>query len=293
MFPVIVIVALFVAQSCFRCGSSTSNGLLSGAGLRNAGSVRLVLVAGRQVTDETMIRDLYAVVEQPERDYISKLARNRQIAFVGRNGRVAYLSYSDAGDLTDSRGSSSFMSLLWQVFSDTASQKPTHIPIDNLSHIRVQLPGKSTALSAESNERWRSIQQPTTRLLQQWSPNNLSGCKRFRQRQIDDLSSKFIEVKMSRPMSFETLIVPRNFEWWPPPKNVETRTRYEEIKCEIVRIISINPGVIRLAFNRMGTSNWVLSSVVGTKEFLGYGTQGQSKLGPDLFQEVVSEIKKQ
>lgn len=289
---IVVTTEMLAIQGCSTSGSTSSSGLLSGAGLKDDSSVRLILVGNCRVTDKAMIRDLYTAVDQPDRDYISRMARSRQIAFIGNNGRVAYLSYSDAGDLTDKQASGRLMSLLGQVFRNPACRKPTHIPIGNLSSVQVKLPSKTAAISSQSNGRWKSVQQSTVKLLQQWSPNNLSGCKRFRQHEIDNLSSKYIEVKLSRPMSFETLVVPRDFEWWPPPKSVETRTKFEKIKCETIRLISIKPETMQLAFNQAGTSDWILSSAVGTKEFLEYGPQGQSRFGPDLFNELVSEMKK-
>lgn len=289
LLQLIVVTEMLVVQGCSTSGS---RGLLSGAGLGDASSVRLVLVGNCRITDKALIRDLYAAVEQPDRDYISRMARSRQIAFIGNNGRVAYLSYSDAGDLTDNQASSRLMSLLGQVFRSPACRKPTHIPIGGLANVRVKLPSKTVLISAQSNGHWKSVQQSTVKLIQQWSPNDLSGCKRFRQHELDKLSGRYIEVKLSRPISFETLIVPRDFEWWPPPKSVETRTKFEKIKCETVRLLSIKPGSMRLAFNQVGTSDWVVSGMAGTKEFLGYGPQGQSRLGSDLFDEVFSETKK-
>ncbi|MDO8588231.1 MAG: hypothetical protein Q7T82_14480 [Armatimonadota bacterium] len=284
-----VVIAVLVIGGC---SISNSGGLLSGVGLGNASSVRLVLVGNCRVRDKAMVRDLYAAVEHPGRDYASKMARERQIAFVGHDGRVAYFGYSVAGDLTDHQGSDSLMGLLRQVFKNPVCRKPTHISIGSLSYVRAKLPGKTAAVSAQSNGRWKSVQISAVKLLQEWSPNNLSGCKVFRQHEIDKLSDRYIEVRLSRPTSFETLIVPRDFEWWPPPKRVETRTKFEKVNCESIRLLSIEPGTMRLAFGLTGTGNWILSNMVGTKEFLGYGPQGMSQFGPDLFEELVFQITK-
>lgn len=275
-FLLVAVTEMLVMQGCTTSGSS---GLLSGAGLADANSVRLVLVGGCRVTDTAMIRNLYAAVEQPDRDWVSRMARERQIAFVGNNGRVAYLAYSDIGDLAERQGSSRLLPLLEQVFQNPAYRKPTHIPMGSLSNVRLQLPGKTRMISRQSNGRWTLVRQLTVKLLHQWNPNNLSGCKRLRQHEIDKLSGEYIAVRLSRPVAFETLVVPRDFQWWPPPKSVETRTKYEKIKYETIRLLRTKPGTMRLAFLEAGTSNWVLSSAVDTKEFLGYSPQGMSQFG--------------
>lgn len=287
--PLIVVAQMLVMQGC---STSRSGGLLSGAGLGDASSVRLVLVGNSQVTDRTIIRNLYAAVDQPDTDYVSRMARSRQIAFVGNNRRVVYLSYSDAGDLTDRQASRQFMGVLGQVFKNPASRKPVHVHVGGLTHVKMKLKSRTAVTLTQSSIQWKTSQRLIVRLLKQWNPNDLSGCKRYRQHELDKLSDKYIEVKLSRPTSFETLIVPRDFEWWPPPSRVENRPRFERVDFDTIRLMSVRPETIRLAFKQTGTTHWIVSSVVGTKEFLGYGPQGQSRFGPNLFNQLVSQITK-
>lgn len=270
---------------------SRSQGLLADAGLVSATSVRAVLVGGVCITDAAMIGQLYDAVNDPDRKWASKMARSRQIAFVSTSGQVAYLAYSEAGDLTARQGSSKLMKLLRQVFNNPAYKHTTHVPVGKPVEVRVASNGVTT-VSPKSNGRWSSIQQPLIKLLKLWNPNDLKGCQLVDGREIGSLSNRYIEVRLAQPVAFGTLIAPKDFKWWPPPQTVETRIRYNDFGCSTLRVLSTGSEKARLAFKLPGKSDWVLSQEISTKEFLGYGPQGMSQFGPDLFEEVVSEIRK-
>lgn len=282
---------------CNQAGSGTqAHGLLASAGLASASDVSfIVLQPGDvfKVTDTTTVSQLFDAVNQPDRGFVSKMARNRLLAFVGNSGSTAYVVYSDSGDLTAHQGSSKLMRLVRQVYSNPACKDATHIPTGELSEVRVIESGKTTVASQKSGQRWKPAQASAVSLIQLWNPNDLHGCKRVTKSEVDALSSHYVEVRFTRPTVFRTFVVPKDFEWWPPPESVETGAKYEDLKSNLVRVASVQPGQMRLAFEIVGGGTWILSPVLPTKKFLGYAPQGQSRFGTDLFEEVVSEIKKQ
>ncbi len=155
-------------------GSHSQRGLLSDAGLASATSVKAVLVGGVRITDVAMIGQLYDAVNNPDRKWVSKMARSRQIAFVSTSGQVAYLAYSEAGDLTARQGSSKLMKLLRQVFNNPAYKHATHVPVGKLVEVHVVSNGVTT-VSSKSNGRWSKVQQPLAKLLKLWNPYDMRG----------------------------------------------------------------------------------------------------------------------
>lgn len=281
---------------CDQAGSGTqAQGLLASAGFASASDLSFVVLQPGdvfKVTDATTVGQLYNAVNQPDRDFVSKMARNRLLAFVGNDGSTAYVVYSDGGDLTAHQGSSKLMRLVRQVYSNPAYKDATHVPAGGLSEVRVVESGKTTVASQKSGRKWKPAQASAVSLIGLWNPNDLHGCKRVAKNEVDALSSRYVEVRFARPTSFKTLIVPKDFEWWPPPESVETRVKYEGLKSNLVRVASVQHGQMRLAFDIGSGGTWILSPVLSTKKFLGYAPQGQSRFGVDQSEEAVSAVTK-
>ncbi|MGQ9455317.1 MAG: hypothetical protein ACUVRS_10395 [Armatimonadota bacterium] len=285
-----------VLTGCDQGGSGTqAHGLLASAGFANASDVSFVVLQPGdvfKVTDATTVGQLYNAVNQPDRDFVSKMARNRLLAFVGNGGSTAYVVYSDGGDLTAHQGSSKLMPLVRQVYRNPAYKDATHIPTGGLSEVRVIGSGKTTVASQKSGQRWKPAQASAVSLIELWNPNDLHGCRRVTKNEVDALSSRYVEMRFARPTSFKTFIVPKDFEWWSPPESVESRVKYEDVRSNLVRVASVQPGQMRLAFEIGSGGTWVLSPALSTKKFLGYTPQGQARFGADLFEEVVSTLTK-
>ncbi len=281
---------------CNQAGSGTQpRGLLVSAGFGSASDVSFaVLQPGSilKVTDAAAVAQLYNAVNQPDRDFTSKMARNRLLAFVGSNGSTALVAYSDSGDLTAHQGSSKLIPLVKPIYSSPACKDTARIPIRGLSGVRVVEPGRIPLVSPKSGPKWRSARASAAGLIQLWNPDDLHGCRRVGRRDVDALSSRYVEVEFSRAVAFRTFMAPRGFEWWPPPESVETRVRYEEVRSKLVRALSVQPGQMRLAFEIDGGGAWVLSPVLATRRFLGFTQQGRSRFGADQFEEVISAATK-
>ena len=269
--------------------SYRQRGLLTDAGLANPASVRMILVGGTCVTDVEMICQLYGAVNKPDRDWTTKMARNHQIAFVGANGRVAYLGYSEAGDLTERQGSSRLMRLLMRVSKSPSCKLDTHVKIGSLVDVSVVSNGAS-ATFPRSPQRFERVRKRLTELVGLWSPNDTRGCQRVDEQELGSLPSRHITVDVAEPITFGTLIVPKRFKWWPPPDKVYGDARYDDIRSRRIRIMNTREGEMRLAFADQPSGGWILASPVSTRRFLGYDKAGRARSGPDLFAEIMSLI---
>ena len=261
--------------------------LLTNAGLGGAADVKKVLLTGGSVTDAAMIAQLYGAVDNPDRDWITKMARNRQIAFIAADGRVACLAYSEGGDLTEYQGSNTLMNLLRKVYNTPACRQVGFVQLGKLDHVRV-VPTGTMAVINESTKQWDSLQEPLSKLVGLWNPDDVRGCERVSKDRVASLSNSYVEMKLARPITFETILFRRGFSWWPPPEGVYTRARYESIRSGLIRALSTGKVEMRLAFAINGSQDWILTSPISTRTFRGYDKAGKALFGPDLFIKVLS-----
>lgn len=293
----ILIIGGTMLAGCNQAGSGTpaKHGLLVSAGFANASDVSFIVIQSGdifRVGDAATIDQLYNAVNQPDRNFVTKMVRNRLLTFVGSDGRTAYVVFGDGGDLTSHQGSSKLMRLVRSVYRTPSYKDKTHISVGSLSEVRVIASGKTTVASPKSTKQWKTAQNSTVDLLQMWNPDDLRGCIRTTKSEVDGLSSRYIEARTAQPVTFKALIVPKNFEWWPPPDTIETRPKFEDYRSSTVRVVSIQADQMRFAFEVNGGKDWILSPPLATKKFLGYNSQGQTQYGVDQFEGVVSAVTK-
>jgi len=296
-----IICLITVGSTITGCGKT--NGLLSSAGFGRASDVSFVILKDGQmykVSDASTIRQLYDVVNLPDRNWVTMMARNQLMAFVGNDGRVACFAYEAGGNLTATQGSNKFTGILVKVTDNPACRDASHVPIAQMTKIDLHSPKGVATVSPNSGAQWGKVYPPLVALLESWPSDELRGSERCRQKEIDEISRRayrYIDLDFARPATFKTLIVPNGFVWWPPPETVETRTRYEEVSYDRVRIINTRLGVqakherkigeVRLAFGTKTEDTWVLTKPTRTRSFLGYSPKGRSQFGPDLLDAAV------
>lgn len=244
--------------------------------------------APRAVTSQGDIRSIVDALNQPTGKAFTRMARNNRLAIVGQNGQVIMYGiggYTIQGcDITAQESSSKLMPALRAAITRAGVTKLTlATPIRSVSYhtagaVKPVSPGHAALKE----------------LLGQYSPLALKGnrrCKAGDIRQLTQRSARFLTVELGRPDAFETVVVDKDVEW--PPSIYAANAHLERVSFDTITILSEGNGLVRFAFSD-SRSNECLSSDPVRSLRLEREAQGRNPpvYGPDLFDEVVSHIKK-
>ena len=305
--------SLVIAVLLISLGGCSGGGLVQRNGIGGAGDVQYVvfqttvwtvpqpplypMMPPTRIEDRADIKALYDAMNHPKGALKLAVEPNGRLAFVTHDGRVAMFAWG--GDKTGCEScNANIGGLLGKAY--TASKiKPneTVTPPGALAQLTFH-PGKQgKPVSLRPGVRLASTDTSWRRLLGTYAPLSLRGNVRSNQQELRQFlawASTYLEARLDKPSSFEAIVVPPDLDpKWPPPHG-DDRARLEKVEYDTVYIARL-PGTrsefVRFAFVSSRTGDCLLTDAVYPKVIVRHeGFRGI--YGPDLFNEVVSEMRK-
>jgi hypothetical protein len=117
-------------------------------------------------------------------------------------------------------------------------------------------------------------------------------CKADEIQQQKQKTPRYLLVKLTKPDAFDAIVAVKDSEW--PPKVYDTNSRLERVSFDTITIFSEGNGFARVVFTNTRSNECLFTDPIRSLRLLKEA-QGRNPpvYGPDLFDEVVSEIKKQ
>lgn len=243
-----------------------------------------------QITSLTDVRAIADALNHPDRKGVSRMARNNRLAVIHNDGTVVIYGITAPSnvfgcDITTTSGSKKLGSALIAALNRARVVKLTLAsPIRNASYHDA---GGTTHSVSVGNQ---ALQE----LMGQYSPLVLKGnrrCKMGKMQQLVQHTPRFLTVKLTKPDTFEAIVMTKESEW--PPKVYDTNARLERVKFDTITIFSEGSGLTRFVFTDTQSNECLLADPVRSLRLVKEA-QGRNPpvYGPDLFDEVVSGMKK-
>lgn len=244
----------------------------------------------KEITSQGDIQSIVDALNQPTGKAFTRMARNNRLAVVGQNGQVVMYGiagYTNQGcDITAQDSSSKLMPALRAATTRAQVVKLTLAsPVQSVSYHDA---GGTTRSVSVGNQ---ALQE----LLGQYSPLVLKGnrrCKMGEMRQLIQHTPRFLTIKLTKPDAFEAIVGAKDSEW--PPNVYDTNSRLERVNFDAITIFSEGNGLARFVFTDTRSNECLFTDSIGALKLVKEA-QGRKPpvYGPDLFDEVVSETKKQ
>lgn len=309
----IIIMPLAIALLTAGCakkpgGSMQSSSFVASAGLANVADIGMIVYqpAGfghlpmpqrmplrskpMLITASPDITAIFNAVSQPDGKAQTREARNNRLAFIGRKGQIVMYGITTPTiygcDIAREQSSEKLGPALTTALKRAKVVKLTLTsPVQSVSYHNA---GTVTRAVAVENQ---ALQE----LLGQYSPLVLKGNRRCIadeiQRQIQK-TPRCLSVKLTKPDAFDAIVITEESEW--PPKVYDANARLERVEFDTITIFSEGNGLARFVFTDTRSNECLFTDPVRSLRLVKEA-QGRNLpvYGPDLFDEVVSEIKKQ
>lgn len=308
-----IAVALFAALVVGGCGRKSNGGtqlagLVTTRGLANAGDIRMIVYqpAGfgplpmpsqmplrgepLKITAPSDVMAIFDAVNVPSGHAETRQARNNRLALIGRTGEVVVFGITTPTiygcDITREHASAKLGPALISALKRAKIAKfALTSPVQSATYRN----GAGASCPIQVTNRAMLYE-----LLSHYSPLALKGNRRCRTDELRRHSRRvphFITVRLARPDTFEAVVASRNQEW--PPNVYDSSTRLEQVKFDTITVFHEGNGLVRLVFTDTQTNECLFSDPVGSLRLLK-AAQGRNPpvYGPDLFDQVVAEMKK-
>jgi hypothetical protein len=238
--------------------------------------------------------DVQAITDalnHPDGKAFTRMGRNDRLAIVGQDGRVTIYGITSPDpivggcDITPHQSSRKLVTALPAALARARVVKlALASPVQSLSYHDAG----GTTRQAPANS--RALQE----LLGHYSPLALKGNVRCDLNFVQDYSRRvltYFEVKLSKPSTFEAVIVPKDMAW--PPEVRDTSARLEKVEFDIVRVFHEARGSVRFVFIDSRSGNCLFTDPVNSLRLVKKA-QGRTPpvYGPDLFDELASAATK-
>lgn len=310
-----MIIGLFGLVSCVGCSNTPSTGLLVSQGIPNPNQVQYVIYQTStwttpqpqlfplnrplMVTDRAGVAAFYDALNHPSGGLKPKTAPNARVGFVARSGRVVIFAVGgsyrgcvscDADIATATRAA--FASPGQRHFNATSVPSGTLV---SLVHYRQG----GSAVTLKPGARFVRVEKTWRQLLGTYNPLNLRGnvhCSPQELRRFLAWVPEYVEAKVKKPITYDAIVVPPGLEPnWPPlrgDKGSSLKTlEYDTVY--VARLPETRKQFVRFVFSSSATGDCLATDAVDPRAIVNYSAKsGQPIFGPDLFNQVVSELGK-
>ncbi len=294
------------------CGKTPSTGLVAGNGISDPKDVQFVISQSstwttpqpqlfplqrpHRITDGAAIKAFYDALNHPKGTLMPKTASNSRLAFVAKNGRVAMFAVGGGEDCESCRADLSAAFRLALSSPEDRKFDETTVPPARLSRLEYHSGGSVITLARAVQ--LTKVEKPWTQLLGTFNPLSLRGnvlCNSPELKRFLAWATEYLEAELKKPVTFEAIVVPPDLDPNWPPKKGDSRASLRELECSkiyVARLPQTRSKFVRFFFV-LKTGDCLATDAVDPRAILNYsGKFGQPVYGPDLFEEVVSEIKK-
>ena len=315
-----MIVMSIIAMLAFCCGCnrvpSAGAGLLVNNGITSPSQVQYVVYQNStwttpqpqlfplqrpyRVTDVAAIEAFYNALNQPSGGLTPRTTPNSRVGFIAKDGRVTIFAVNgDSGKCESAKADLS--AALKLAFATTKQQEydTTTVPVGQVASLSYTGKG-GKPITLASGSRLSGVEKTWHQLLGTYNPLSLRGnvhCTPQELKRFLTWVPEYVEVRVKKPVSYEAIVVPPDLDpKWPPSKG-DNRSNLKTLEYDTVyvaRLPETRSQYVRFVFSSSTTGDCLATDAVDPRAITGYtGKFGQATFGPDLFEEVVSGIKKQ
>jgi hypothetical protein len=308
----LMIALMLLTAGCGKkSGNTQLNGLLTSTNSVNTAGVQMVVyqVAGyghlpmpqqqslrgspREITHKDDVRVIVDALNNPDGKAFTRIARNNRLALVGQNGQV--LIYGIGGgmiqgcDITAHKSSTKLPSVL-----RTATARARIVVLAPASSIQSISYHEAGSNRLEESTAVAKSQTLLKELFRCYSPLALKGNRHCEAHDVHNHAqrvSSFLTVRLSKPDAIDAIVATGDTEW--PPEVYDTSARLEEFRFDTITIFSEGKGLARFVFTDTQSGKCLFTDPVKSLRLVKEA-QGRNPpvYGPDLFEEVISEMKK-
>lgn len=301
------------------CGSKqhqlTSAGLLVDNGVANPDEVKFIIYQGStwiepqpelfpllrpiKLADKEVIQTAYRSLNHPRGAVQPRTASNSRLGFVTREGHVVI--FAVGGGSGNCESAKADLTALTRIAFPTPASNHfdiTTIPSGKLTQLAFYSDGgiAKVVTSAQEEEivkAWRQLQGTYNPLSLR---GNIEGTRKELKKFLEWVPN-YVEVRLKKPVSYEAIVVPPDLDpKWPPDRG-DNRSRLKKLEYDtayVARLPEARKDYVRFAFYSSKTGDCLFTDAVDPRAITGYTNRYlQANYGPDLYNELVKQIKKQ
>lgn len=250
-----------------------------------------------RVADVAAIEAFYNALNNPSGGLLPKTASNSRLGFIMKDGRVVIFAVGGAESESAKADLSAALKL---AFATTKQQQydTTTVPVGQVVSLSYTGKGRKP-ITLTSGNRFSYAERVWRELLSTYNPLSLRGNIHFTQQELRRFLAwvpEYVEVKVKKPVSYKAIVVPPDLDpKWPPSKG-DNRSNLKTLEYDTVyvaRLPETRSQYVRFVFCSSAIGDCLATDAVDPRAITGYaGKFGQATFGPNLFDEVVYEIKK-
>ena len=242
-----------------------------------------------RITAQSDVAAIFDAVNHPDGKAFSGFARNNRLALVGEDGRIVMYGITGNVDITRTESSTKLGPALAAALirAQVVKLAPSS-PILGLSYhdSGTDRPLPSTAIAKSK--------KPLLELLNCYSPLALKGNKHCGPSEVRDYAKRmprFLTIKLAKRDSFGAIVATKEIQW--PPDTYDTSSRLEQVTFDTITVFSESNGLTRFIFTDSKSNACLFTDPVNSLRLVKKAHGHNPRVyGPDLFNEVVSEMRK-
>jgi len=265
----------------------------SGTGFLPMPSQKPLYWPPQEIAAQSDVAAILDGVNHPDSKAFTRFARNNRLAFVRNNGQVVMYGIAPGGflgcDITRDESSKKLGPGLPAALA--RAQVVKFAPTSPILSVSYHDSGTDRQVPSAAIARSKKL---LLELLNCYSPLALKGNKHCGASEVRDYAKRmprFLTIRLAKPDSFEAIVATKEIEW--PPDTYDTSSRLEQVGFDTITAFSESNGLTRFIFADSKSNEYLFADPVNSlrpvKEAQGHNPR---VYGPDLFDEVVSEMRK-